>query len=128
MVSFSTRISDCDSHNTALLELFISSNLRIFSIVAFLLFGHLNHVVISVPIDFFRNLKGNTLFHCRAYDYCCPDWDSLQVYMRDVPLKDVFNIDASVAVMNFVSGFRLELMHISFIINIRSSLIYLYGF
>ena len=128
MVSFSTRISDCNSHSTALLELFISSNLRIFSIVAFPLFVHLNHVVISVPIDFSRNSKRNTLFHCRAYDYCCPDWDSLQVYMRDVPMKDVFNIDTSAAVMNFVSGSRLELMYISFIINIRSSLIYLYGF
>ena len=39
-----------------------------------------------------------------------------------------FNLVLMLLLVNFVSGFRLELMYISLIENIRSSLIHLHGF
>ena len=53
MVNVPTRIPDCDSHGTALLDLFFSSDASICSTMAFAqLLGNSNHVVVSVGIDF----------------------------------------------------------------------------
>ena len=54
---------------------------------------------------------------------CC--LDGLRDHLRDVPWEDNFEFSASAA---FVNGFRLELMCIFLIINIRSSLNHLRGF
>ena len=51
IVNFPTRIPDCDSHSP-LLDLFISSNASICSIMAFPPLGKSDHVVVSVSIDF----------------------------------------------------------------------------
>ena len=40
----------------------------------------------------------------------------------------MFKLGTSAALVNFVSGFRLKLMHRSLIENIRSSHIHLHGF
>ena len=66
MVNFPTWIPDCDCHNLALLDLFISSGASICSIMAFLPFGKSVHVVVSVSIDFPTNSKWDALFHCKA--------------------------------------------------------------
>ena len=55
MVNFPTRISDCDSHSPALLDLFLSSDANICSTVAFPPFGNSDHVVVLVSIDFPTN-------------------------------------------------------------------------
>ena len=62
------------------------------------------------------------LFQGIAYNYdcSCADWDGLCDHLRDVPWEDIF--------VNFVRGFRLELMNISLIESMRSSLTHLYGF
>ena len=82
MVTFSTQIPDCDSHSTALLNLFISSEASICSAMAF------------PPLE----LHG-------------------RISLRSVLL---------LLLVNFMSGFRLELIYISLIENIRSSLTHLH--
>ena len=72
--------------------------------------GNSDHVVVSVSIDFSSNSQWDALFHRIAYDCSRAGWDGLHDHL------------------NFVSGFGLELMYISIIKNIRSSLIHLHGF
>ena len=55
MVNFPTRIPDCDSHSSALLDLFISSHPSICSTLAFPPLGNSDHVVASVSINFTSN-------------------------------------------------------------------------
>ena len=114
--NFPTWIPDCDSHSLALLDLFLSSNASICSTMAFPPLGNSDHVVVSVSIGFPINSKQDTPFHRVAYDSSYADWDGL----RDLLLL--------LLLVNFVSGFRLELMYISLIISIRSSLTHLLGF
>ena len=56
-VNFPTWIHDCDSHSPALLDLFISADTSIHSIMAFHPLGNSDHVVVSVSIDFPLNSK-----------------------------------------------------------------------
>ena len=128
IVNFPTRIPDCDSHSPALLDLFFSSDASICSAMAFPALGNSDHVVVSVSIDFPINSQQDNPFHRIAYDYSRADWDGLRDHLRDVPWEDIFKLGASLLLVNFVSGFRLELMYIYHIENIRSSLIHLHGF
>ena len=73
MVNFPTWTPDCDSHSTALLDLFLSSDASICSIMAFLLLSISDQFVSSVSIDFLSNLKRDALFGCIAYDYSHAD-------------------------------------------------------
>ena len=88
MVDFPTRITDCDSHSPALLDLFLSSDASICSTMAFPPLGNSDHVVVSVSIDFPTNSQQDAPFHHIAYDYSCADWDGLCDHLRDVPWKD----------------------------------------
>ena len=103
------------------MDLFISSDTSIFSTMAFPPLGNSYHVV-SVSIDFPSYSQRDALFHCIAYDYSRADWDGLCDHLRDVPWEDIFKLGALLLLVNFVSGFRLELMYISLIESIRSSL------
>ena len=104
-VYFPTRIPDCDSHSSVILDLFISS-----STMAFPPFGNSDHVVVSVSINFPTNSQQDALFHRIAYDYSRADWDGFRDHLTDVPWEDIF------------------MMFISLTENIRSSLTYLHGF
>ena len=87
--------------------------------------GNSDHVVVSVSIDFPSNSQWDAPFHRIAYDYTCADWDGLHDQLRDaLSLNSVLLL----LLVNFVSWFRLELMYISLIISIRSSLTHLHGF
>ena len=77
MVNFPTWISDCDSHNPALLDLLLTSDASIHSMMAFLPLGNSDHVVFSVSIDFPTNSQWDAPFHHIAYDYSHPDWDGM---------------------------------------------------
>ena len=57
IVNFPTRISDCDSHSPALLDLFLSSDTSICSTMVFPPLGNSDYVVVSVSIDFSINSK-----------------------------------------------------------------------
>ena len=66
MVNFPTHISDCDSHSSVPLDLFISSEASICCTMPFLPLGDSDHVVISVSIDFPSNSQQDVPFHCTA--------------------------------------------------------------
>ena len=101
IVNFPTWIPDCDSHNPALLDLFLSSDASICSAMAFPPLGNSDHVLVSVSIDFPTNSQQDAPFHCRAYDYSRADWDGLHDHLRDVPWEDVFKPGASAAASEF---------------------------
>ena len=101
MVNFPTGIPNGDSHNPALLELFISSDASICFTIAFLLLGNSDHAVVSVSIDFKSNSKRDAPFHRIAYDYSCAGWDDLHDHLRGVPWEDIFKLSASVGASEF---------------------------
>ena len=94
MVNFPTQIPECDSHSPALLELFLFSHGSICSTMAFPPLENLDHVVVSVSIDFPLNLQWDAPFHCIAYDYSLTDWDGL-------PWEHIFKLGASAAASKF---------------------------
>ena len=122
MVSFLTRIPECDTHCSALLDLFIIPDPNICSTVAFPPFGNCDHVVVFPSI-----WKGNVPFYRTAYDYSRGDWVGLREHLRDVPWDDIFKLDLLLQ-PNSVSASRLELMYTSLIVDIRSNFIHLHGF
>ena len=93
MVNFLTRIPDCDSHDPALLDLFLDTSIS--SAMAFPPSGKFWSCVVSFSIDFPSNLQQDALFHHIAYDYSCADWDGLPDHLRDVPWEDIFKLGAS---------------------------------
>ena len=95
MVNFPTRIPDCDSHNPALPDLFLTSDASIYSTVAFSLLQNSDHVVVSVSTDFPSNSQRDAPFHRIAYDYSRADWDGLWDHLRDVSWEDIFKLSAS---------------------------------
>ena len=82
------------------------------------------HVVVSVSFDFQRDVP----FYRIAYDYSLADWDGLRDHLRDVHGKIYCSSVLLLLLVNFVSGFRLELIYISLIVSIRSSLTHLHLF
>ena len=101
MVNFPTQIPDCDSHSSALLDLFLSSDTSICSTMDFPPLGNSDHVPVSVSIDFPSNSQQDALFHGIGYDYSCADLDSLHDHLREVPWKDIFTLVASAAPSEF---------------------------
>ena len=128
MVNSPTWIPDGDCHSPVLLDLFLSSDASICSTVAFPSSENSDHVVILVSIDFPSNLKGYVPFHRIVYDYSHADWEGFFDHLKDFPLEDFFEFSAFAAATEFLSGSRLELIHISFIVNISSSLTNPHGF
>ena len=85
MVNFPTPIPDCDTHSPALLDLFLSSDARIYSTLTFPSLGNSNHVVVSVFNEFPPNSQRDAPFHRIAHDYSRADWEGLRDHLRDVP-------------------------------------------
>ena len=100
MVNFPTRIQDCDSHSSALLDLFLSSDASICSTMNFPPLGNSDHVV-SVSIDFPTNSQWDSPFHRIAYGYSCANRDGLRDHLRDVPWEDIYKLGASAAAREF---------------------------
>ena len=117
MPSFPTQIPDCDSENSALLNIFLSSDPSICSTVAFRPLWNSAHVVVSVFIEFLPNPKD---------DYYYPDWAvfviSLEMFHGRISLNFVH-----LFLLNFVNRTRLKLNHISIFANIGWGLIHLHG-
>ena len=101
MVNFPTQIPDCDSHSSALLDLFLSSDTSICSTMDFPPLGNSDHVPVSVSIDFPSNSQQDALFHRIDYDYSLADWDGLRDHLRDVSWEDIFKLRASAAASEF---------------------------
>ena len=127
VVNFPTRIPDSDSHSTALLDLFLSSDV-VFVLQWLSLHWEILMMLLSqFPLTF-------QLIHNRTPHFI--DWLMtilVLIEMVFVIISEMFHEKISLnlvllLLVNFVSGFRLELMYISLIKNIRSSLIHLHGF
>ena len=101
MVNFPTWIPDCDSHDPALLDFFLSSDANICSTMAFPPLGNSDHVVVSVSIDFPSYSLRYASLHRIACDYSRADWDGLHYHLRDVPFEDIFKLSASTAATKF---------------------------
>ena len=63
MVNFPNHVPNSDSHNSALLNFFISYDAIICSTMAYAPLRTSNHVIVSVSIDFWSNSKLDALFH-----------------------------------------------------------------
>ena len=111
MVNFRTQNSDWFSWSCSFG--FISSDASVCSGMTFPPLGSSDHVVISVSIDFPSNSQWDDSFHCIAYDYS---------FHRRISL----NLVLLLLLVSFVSGFRLELMYIYLIENIRSNLTFIH--
>ena len=90
--------------------------------------GNFDLVAVSASVDFPSNSKGDAPFHCIAYHYSCTEWDGFKIIWEMYHWRVSLNLVLLQLLMNFVSGFRLELMHTFLIINIRSSFVYLHDF
>ena len=101
IVDFPTRIPDCDTHNPALLDLFLTSNPDVCSAEAFAPLGNSDHVVVSVSIDFVISSDRDAPFHRTAFNYTKADWDGFRDHLRDVPWDDIFHGGASKAASEF---------------------------
>ena len=101
MVNFSTRIPDCDSYGSALLDLFISSDASICYTVAFSPLKNSDHIVPSVSIEFPSKSQQDPPFHRIAYDYSHADWDGLHDHLRDIPWEDILKLGASAVASEF---------------------------
>ena len=119
MVNFPTRIPDWDSHSPDLLDLFISSDASICFKMAFHRLGNFDHVVVSVSIDFpsysqwdphFIALLMTILLLIRMV--CMIIWE---MFHGRISVNSVLLL----LLVNFVIGFRLELMYISLIESIK---------
>ena len=106
MVNFPTWIPDCDSHSPALLDLFLSSDASICSIMAFPPLRNSNHVVVSVSMDFPSNSQRDVPSHCIAYDSSRADWNGLCDHLRDLPWEDIVKTGASAAASEFCEWVR----------------------
>ena len=67
-------------------------------------------------------------FYRIPYDYSCADWDELCDHLKGVSSGISLSSVLLLLLVNFVSGFRLELMYLSLIVSIRSNLTHLHGF
>ena len=85
-------------------------------------------LLFQFALTFSINSKWDAPFHGIACDYSPADWGGLCDHLRNVPWENIFKLGASAAASKFMSRFRLELMYISLIVSIRSSLIHLHCF
>ena len=127
MVDFPTRIPDCDSHSPALLDLFISSDASICSAMAFPPLGNSDHVVVSVSIDFLIKQNRMPCFMTCLMTVLVLIGMVFVIIRKMFPERISLN-SVSLLLANFVSWFRLELMHVFFILSIRSNLVHLLAF
>ena len=121
MVNFPTQIPHCDSHSPALLNLFSSSDTSICSTMAF-------PPLSQFPLTF--QLIHNRMPYFITYLMTI----LVLIGMVFMIISEMFHGRISLylvlllLLVNFVSRFRLKLMYISLIENIRSCLIHLHGF
>ena len=107
-----------------LLNVFLSSDASICCTMAFPPLRNSDHVVVSVSIDSIKFTMGCPVsLHSLWLFLCLLGWSSWS-FERCSMRGYLWTWCCGAA----VSGFRLELVYISLIENIRSSLIHLYGF
>ena len=78
--------------------------------------GNSDHAVVSISIKFPLKSQQDSLFHHIAYDYSHADWYGLSDHLRVrmFHCRKSLNSVLLLLLVNFVSGFSLDLMHIFF--------------
>ena len=126
MVNFHTRISVCDSHSPALLDLYLSSDARICSTMTFSPLGILMWLS-HFPMTFHQTQY--IMIHFITKLMTILELIGMVVIIWEMLCWRIsLNSMLVLLLVNFASGFRLELMYISFIVNIKSNLTHLHGF
>ena len=120
MVNFPTRIPDCDSHSLALLDLFFSPKASTCSAMASPPLGNSDHVVVSVSIDFPSNSQQDAPSHRIAMTILVLTGMVLLIISEMFHGRISLKLVLLLLLVNFVSGFRMELRYISLMEN-RSS-------
>ena len=119
MVNFPTPIPDCDSHSPAFLDLFISSDASILLVILIMLLS-------QFPLTFHQTQNGMPHFIAKLMTILVLNGTVFMYIWELLHGRISLNSVLLLLLMNFVSRLRLELMYVSLIINIRSSLTYLY--
>ena len=127
MVNFPTWIPDFNSYSPALLDSFLSSYTTICSTMAFPPLGNSDHVV-SVPMIFCQILNGMPYFIAQLMTILKLIGAVFMIFWEIFHRRISLNSMPLLLLVNFVSGFKLDLMYIYLIISIMSSLTHLYGF
>ena len=84
MVKVPTRILDCYSHSSALLDLYLLT--LVFVLQWLSLHWEILIIWMSQLLLTFRQTQiEDTLSHCIASDYSRVDWDGLPDHLRDIP-------------------------------------------
>ena len=107
MANFPNEISDCDSHSPALLDLFLSSEANVCSTMAFPHWEILIMLLSQFPLTFHHIPNGMPYFIALLMTILM----LIGSVFRDIPWEDKsLNWVLLLLPVNFVSGFRLELM------------------
>ena len=108
--------------------IYFSSDASICSTMAFPSLGNFDHAVVSISIDFPSYPQRDSPFHRIAYDYSRANWDWVFVIISEMFHGRISLNSVLLLLVNFVSEFTLELIYISLIVSIRSSLNHLHDF
>ena len=96
--------------------------------ISFPPFGNSDHAIVSVYIDFLWNSQQDALFHQNLMTILVLIGTVFviiwEMFHGRISLKTVLLL----LLVNFVSGFRLELIYLSLMVSIKSSLTHLHGF
>ena len=128
MVNFLSQIPDCVFHSPCLLDLFLSSDTSICSMEAFPPSGNPDHVVDSVSIDFLSNSTRDAYFITYLLTILVLVGTVFMIIWEIFCGRVFLNSVLLLLLVHFVSGFRLESMCISLIINVRQRLTHLHDF
>ena len=128
MLNFPTQIQNCDSHSSALLNLFLSSDASICSTLVFPPLENSDHVGVSVSLGFHHFHNGLIHFIALLMTLLVLIGSVFVIIWKMFHGRIYLNLTLLLLLVNFVSGFRLEWMYISLIVSIRSSLSHFHGF
>ena len=103
LVDFPTCFPDCDDHRPSLLNLFLSSNPIICNISCLSPLGNSDHAVVNVDISLSSKTAQESPVHRMLYSYHQGDWDSFRDFLRDIPWKVVFDLQAEDCAREIVS-------------------------
>ena len=116
-----------NSHSPTLLDLFISSDASICFIMTFSLLENSDHVLVSVSIDFQSYLQRMPHFIALLMAFLKLIGTVFVIILEMFHGRISLSRELLLLLMNFVSVLRLELMHISLIESIRSTLTHPHG-
>ena len=99
-------------------------------------FGELRYNLKQIYSDYKLSCSGSWRWLSQSFSFgffsilwhsCWLRWSLWSIAVRDIPWNDIFEMDALMLFLNFVSTSRLELICISLIVYISSSLIHSHG-